>query len=269
MRSESPRNKTVSPRTRRLRVAGALGALLAATLMTGCGQNSGDDTSTATSEAAKVMPNQSGSASASPSSTAQLTEEQTKRKDVLSKVKITFDKAATTAVGEVAGGKLTALGLEGLDGSGKSASPSPKATGTASPSDTASPSHSPSGSPSPSGNSTAPKWMAQVAETDGTVHIVTIDAVSGDVLDSKPEANQSDADKQQTADRIAKVKEMPQQAAQVATDKKKGIVTSVDLDENDSQTLVWKVDVVTKDWKMTTFDVDAEDGKITNEQVKD
>ncbi|WP_031087085.1 PepSY domain-containing protein [Streptomyces sp. NRRL WC-3549] len=244
MRFESPRNKSVSPRTRRLRLAGALGVVLAAALVTGCGQDSGDGTSAATSEAAKVMPNQSGSPSASsgsPTSTAQLTEDQAKRKELLSAVKVPFSKAATTAVGEVSGGKLTELELEGVDDSDMSASPSADASGGA--------------------------WMAHVVEDNGTAHMVTIDAVSGKVLDSKPDTDQSESDKQEMADRIAKAKQTPQQAAKVAMDKKKGTVTSVKLDESDSQALVWQVDVVTKDWKKTTFDVDAENGKITNEEV--
>ncbi|MFD9753311.1 PepSY domain-containing protein [[Kitasatospora] papulosa] len=267
MRFEPRRNQTVSPRTHRLRVAGgALCAVaLAAALVTGCGQNSGDDTAAETSEAAKVLPNQTTSPSGSPSGTAKLTEDQTERKDLLSTVKVTFDSAATTAVGEVSGGKLTDLDLEGLDDeddasgspspSGSSASPSPEASA------------SPSGSPSPSGSSTSPKWIAEVTEKDGTAHKVTIDAVSGDVIDSAPEADQSDADKQKLADQLSKATQTPQQAAKVATDKQPGWVTSMGLDENDSNVLVWQVDVVSKDWNKTTFDIDAAKGTITDEQV--
>ncbi|MER5551915.1 PepSY domain-containing protein [Streptomyces sp. NPDC002793] len=283
MRFEPRRTKTVSPRTRRLRLAG--GALcataLAATLVTGCGQDSGDRTAAETSEAAKVLPNQttspSGSVSGSPSETAQLTEDQSKRKELLSTVKVTFDKAATTAVGEVSGGKLTDLDLEGLDDEDDaSGSPSPTGSPTGSPSpDGASPSPeasvSPSGtgSPSPSGSAGSPKWVAEVVEEDGTAHEVTIDAVSGEVIDSAPDADQSDADKKELADRISKATQTPEQAAKVATDKTKGWVTSIGLDENDSKALVWQVDVVSEDYKKTTFDVDAAKGTITDEQVDD
>ncbi|MFH9467600.1 PepSY domain-containing protein [Streptomyces clavifer] len=276
MRLETRRNKTVSSRTRRLRVVGALCAVLASALVTGCGQDSGDKTAAATSEAAKVIPKQSTTPSGSPSSTAQLTEAQTRRKDFLSTVKVTFDKAATTAVGEVSGGKLTEIDLEGLDdedNASPSASPSESAggDGSASPSPygTPSPSGSASGSPSPSGSSTGPKWIAEVVEKDGTAHTVTIDAVSGDVIDSVPDEDQTDADKQQLADWLTKATQTPQQAAKVATDKKKGTVTSVDLDENDTQTLVWEVDVVTEDWNRTAFEVNAENGKITAEETDD
>ncbi|MDF6022912.1 PepSY domain-containing protein [Streptomyces sp. JH34] len=279
MRFEPRRNKTASPRTRRLRVAGgALCAVaLAAALVTGCGQNSGDDTAAETSEAAKVLPNQTTSPSGSPSGTASLTQDQTERKDLLSTVKVTFDTAATTAVGEVSGGKLTDLDLEGLDDeddasgspspSGTSSSPSPE--GSASPSGTGSASPSGSGSPSPSGSSSSPKWIAEVAEEDGTAHKVTIDAVSGDVIDSAPDADQSDADKKALADQLSQATQTPQQAAKVATDKQPGWVTSVGLDENDSKVLVWQVDVVSKDWNKTTFDVDAAKGTITDQQVDD
>ncbi|MET8176524.1 PepSY domain-containing protein [Streptomyces clavifer] len=276
MRLETRRNKTVSSRTRRLRVVGALCAVLASALVTGCGQDSGDKTAAATSEAAKVIPKQTTTPSGSSSSTAQLTEAQTRRKDFLSTVKVTFDKAATTAVGEVSGGKLTEIDLEGLDdedNASPSASPSESAggDGSASPSPygTPSPSGSASGSPSPSGSSTGPKWIAEVVEKDGTAHTVTIDAVSGDVIDSVPDEDQTDADKQQLADWLTKATQTPQQAAKVATDKKKGTVTSVDLDENDTQTLVWEVDVVTEDWNRTAFEVNAENGKITAEETDD
>lgn len=269
MRFEPRRNKTVSTRTRRLRVVGALCAVLAsATLVTGCGQDNGDETAAATSEAAKVIPQQTTtpyeSPSGSPSGTAaQLTEDQTERKELLSTVKVTYDKAATTAVGEVSGGKLTDLDLEGLDDDDESASPS--ASASASPSGSASPSAT--GSPSPSGSSTGPKWIAEVVEEDGTAHTVSIDAVSGDVIDSVTEAEQSDAEKQELADWVSKAQQTWKQAAKVATDKQKGTVTSLNLDENDSQTLVWQVDVVAADWNRTTFDVDAATGKITNEEV--
>lgn len=278
--------QTVSLRTRRLRVVATMCAVLASALVTGCGQDSGDDTAAATSEAAKVVPKQtttpSQSVSGSPSGTAQLTKDQTERKELLSKVKVTFDKAATTAVGEVSGGKLTELDLEGLDddtdasaspsgtaspGASPSGSPSPGGSATVRPSGTAGTSASPSGSPSPSGSSAAPKWVAEVVEEDGTAHIVHIDAVSGKVIDSAADTNQSDSDKAQLAEWIKKAQQSPTQAAKVATDKKKGTVTSVNLDENSDSTLVWSVGVVSGDWKKTDFEVDAVSGAIVSEQT--
>ncbi|NEE58389.1 peptidase M4, partial [Streptomyces sp. SID8455] len=83
----------------------------AALLLTACGQSSDSATSAAT-EAAKVLPRKT---TASPSATAELTEDQQERKRVLDATKVTFDDAATTAVGEVANGKLVDLDLEGVD----------------------------------------------------------------------------------------------------------------------------------------------------------
>lgn len=242
--------------------------LASATLVTGCGQDSGDETAAATSEAAKVIPKQtttpSESVSGSPSSTGQLTQEQTERKDLLSQVKVTFDKAAKTAVGEVSSGKLTELDIEGLDDD-ESASPSASPGEETSASPGASP--SPNASPGPSGTGAAPKWVAEVVEKDGTAHTVNIDAVSGKVIDSAPVTGQSAEDKSRLAGQLAKAQQTPEQAAKVATDKKKGTVTSVNLDENDDSILVWSVDVVTKDWKKTDFEIDAANGTIVHEQA--
>nr|WP_254667980.1 PepSY domain-containing protein [Streptomyces griseus] len=221
------------------------------------------------------MPNQtaspSGSVSGSPSSTAQLTQDQMARKSFLSTVKVTFDKAATTALGAVSGGKLAELDLKGLDdGNQASGSPSPSGSGSTSPSGSASPSPSTAtGSPSPSGSSAGAKWVAEVVEKDGTAHVVTIDAVSGAVLDSKPVTDQTDAEKQQMSEWIAKAKVTPQQAAKTATDKTKGTVTSADLDENSDQVLVWKVEVVGKDWNKTDFEVDAATDTVIKAEVSD
>ncbi|QNE78917.1 peptidase M4 [Streptomyces finlayi] len=285
MSLEFRRETAVSPRARRLRIAaGALCAVVASALVAGCGQDGGDQTGAATSEAAKVIPKQTtspaGSPSGSPSPGKQLTEDQAERKKLLESTKITFDKAATAAVGAVPDSKLVELDLEGLDddtdrrtdasgsptGSaspGGTASPSGSPAGTASPSGTA----SPAGSPSPSGSGAGPYWVAEVVETDGTAHTVRIDAVSGTVIEEAADADQDAEGKREMADWIAKAKQTPQQAAKVATDKKKGKVTSIGLDTNDDNTLVWAVDVVSADWDKSEFEVDAASGKIVREET--
>ncbi|MEU8678823.1 PepSY domain-containing protein [Streptomyces sp. NPDC048560] len=281
MSLEFRRKTTLSPRARRLRVAaGALCAVVASALVAGCGQEGGDQTGAATSEAAKVIPQQTTSPSPSPSGSPKLTENQTERKNLLQATKVTFDKAAKVAVGAVPNSKLVELDLEGLDDDTDrrtDASESPSPTGTASPAGTASPTGSPtgvatpggtaspSGSPSPSG--TGPQWVAEVVETDGAAHTIRIDGVSGKVIESEPDADQDAADKSQMADWIAEAKQTPAQAAKVATDKKKGTVTSMGLDTNDDDTLVWAVDVVAKDWNKTEFEVDAVSGSIVREET--
>ncbi|GAA2991881.1 PepSY domain-containing protein [Streptomyces fulvorobeus] len=281
MSLEFRRTTTVSARSRRLRIAaGALCAVVASALVAGCGQDGGDQTGAATSEAAKVIPEQTTSPSGSPSPGTQLSEDQAERKKLLETTKITFDKAATAAVGAVPGSKLVELDLEGLDddtdrrtdasasptGSaspGGSASPSGSPAGTASPNGTA----SPSGSPSPSGSGTGPHWVAEVVETDGTAHTVRIDAVSGTVIEESADTGQDAEDKREMADWITKAKQTPEQAAKVATDKKKGKVTSMGLDTNDDNTLVWAVDLVSADWNKTEFEVDAASGTIVREET--
>jgi len=264
MRLEPRRNNRPSPRSRNLRATGAAACLAAAALLlTACGQSSDNATSAAT-EAAKVVPQKT---TASPSATADLTEDQQERKRVLDATEVTFDDAATTAVGEVAGGKLVDLDLEGVDDDDRDESPSPTASG--SPTGSASPTGSPTttGSPSASPGADGPVWVAEVAEKDGTVHTVRINAADGKVIEARVDADQDAEDKKQTADWLAAATQTPEQAAKVATEKKKGTVTSVSLDDNDGNGVVWSVDVVGSDWKKTTFDVDAKNDTIVREET--
>lgn len=279
MTCDSPPKNTGFLRTQRLRAAGAAGVLLAAALLTGCGQDSGDtSTGTATSEAARAVPEQTTTPSDSASATAAMTQDQKDRKKLLDSTKITYDKAVTTAEGAVSGGKVVDLDLRGPgksddDTDRESASPSASASpsgNSASPSGSASASPtatgaSPSASASPA--ATGPEWVATVAAKDGTEHIVRIDAVSGKVVKSTEDSDQDSEDKSRTADWITKAKQTPQQAAKAAMDKKKGTVTSLELDENDKNVLVWSVDVVDKSWNETTVDVDAATGSVTAQET--
>ncbi|WP_333732044.1 PepSY domain-containing protein [Streptomyces sp. IBSBF 3010] len=101
----------------------------------------------------------------------------------------------------------------------------------------------------------------------GTKHKVHVDAVSGKVISSSEDTDQSTSDKAKTAKRITQAKQTPQQAAKAALAKQQGTVTALDLDDNDQGTLVWKTDVVTKDWKKTTFDIDASNGSVTHQET--
>ncbi|GAT81622.1 hypothetical protein FM21_14700 [Streptomyces sp. F-3] len=192
------------------------------------------------------------SPSPSPSPSPSLNREQEERRELLSQAKVTWEKAAETAVGEVSGSKLVALELgRGRDGA------------------TASPDTSPSpGAPDTSPSPGTPRWEARVAAADGTLHRVDIDAVNGEVLRSEAEADQEADDKREVADRLNQAEQTPEQAVKTATDKVKGTVTGLELEENDNQELVWSVDVVnTDDWNKTTVDVDAVNGEIVREQA--
>ncbi|MGW0776739.1 PepSY domain-containing protein [Streptomyces sp. NPDC002835] len=181
-----------------------------------------------------------------------LTDDQAERRALVPAATVTWDKAADTAVGEVAGSKLVEIELTRYQ-SGGPASPSPSPA-------------SPSPSPSPSPG--APAWAVDVATEDGTVHTVHVDAASGQVLGSRQESDQSADEKRRITDRLAQAKTTPEQAVQTATGRTDGTVTAVELDNDDADKLIWSVDVVTQaDWNKTTFDIDATNGKILREQV--
>lgn len=217
-------------------------------LLTACSNS--DTTASDAAVAAQTSPGltspPTASPSPSPSPSPSLNREQAERKDLLSQAKVTWEQATDTAVGEVPDGKLVALEL-----------------GRAHREATASPD-----TPSPASSPGAPEWEAMVAAADGTVHRIDIDAVSGEVLRSEAEADQGEDDKREVTDRLNRAEQTPEQAVRTATDKVKGTVTGLELDENDDQQLVWSVDVVnTEDWNKTTVDVSATDGKIVREQM--
>ncbi|MET7274768.1 PepSY domain-containing protein [Streptomyces flaveolus] len=179
-------------------------------------------------------------------------EDKAERKALVPMAKVTWDKAADTAVKEVSGSKLVDLELKKTS-----------AEATASPTGSPMPS-----TPNPAPSTGAAEWEAKVATSDGTVHRIDIDAVSGKVFRTQVEADQDADDKKEIADRLGKATQTPQQAVKVATGKAKGTVTGVELDENDNQQVMWAVDVVdTNNWNETTVGVDATNGKILSEKV--
>ncbi|WP_217139794.1 PepSY domain-containing protein [Streptomyces sp. AC627_RSS907] len=237
------------PPLRSMAVICALGG--AVLLMTGC--TNADTARSSVAEAAQTTPptdTSSPTDTTSPSPTSSLTEDQAERKALVPMAKVTWDKAADTAVKEVPEGKLVALELK------RTSADATTSTGSPSPS-----------TPNPAPSQDAPEWEAKVAASDGTVHRVDIDAVSGKVFRTQAEDQDSD-DKQKVSDRLGKATQTPEQAVKAATDKTKGTVTGVELDENDDQQLLWSVDVVSTDnWNKTTVDVDATNGKILREHV--
>ncbi|MET9514575.1 PepSY domain-containing protein [Streptomyces sp. NPDC002994] len=241
-----------TPRARRVRTAGVLyvaAATAAAALLTGCG-NSGDDK---TARAAAGQPDVRQTPSPSPTGSPRLTEDQAARKALVPTAKVTADKAAATAVGEVPDSTLLSIELKR---SARGADP------------TASPTGSPSPSPSPSPGARRSVWVAEVSEKDGTEHTVRIDAASGDVIRSRTDAGQDADDKAERAEWLTKIKQTPEQVAKAATDRKKGTVTSMELDDADSGDVIWSVEVVTtNDWNKTTFDIDATTGEVLSEDV--
>ncbi|MEV5551148.1 PepSY domain-containing protein [Streptomyces sp. NPDC052309] len=225
----------------------ALGGSL---LLTAC--SNADTARSSVAEAAQTeSPTGSPTGTASPSPTQPLTEDQAERKALIPMAKVTWDKAADAAVKEVPDGKLVHLELK------RFSTESTESPGTPSPS-----------TPAPAPSQDAPEWEAKVASADGTVHRIDVDAVTGEVFRTQIEPDQDADDKREVADRLSQAEQTPEQAVKVATDKTKGTVTSVELDENDDRQLLWSVDVVnTDDWNKTTYDIDAKNGKILREHV--
>ncbi|MGW8064064.1 PepSY domain-containing protein [Streptomyces ziwulingensis] len=239
------------PPLRSMAVLCALGSSVL--LMTGC--TNADTTRSSVAEAAQTTSptstaSDSASPSPSPSPSASLTEDQAERKALVPMAKVTWDKAADTAVKEVPEGKLVDLELK------RTSAEATASTGSPSPS-----------MPNPAPSQGAPEWEAKVAAADGTVHRIDIDAVSGKVFRTQAEDQDAD-DKQQVADWLDKATQTPQQAVKAATDRAKGTVTHVELDENDDRKVMWSVDVVSTDtWDKTTVGVDATNGEVLSEDV--
>ena len=113
-----------------------------------------------------------------------------------------------------------------------------------------------------------PRWDTQVATSDGTVRSVRVDAVTGKADQPHTESDEEGDDRRELAGWLKRATVTAEQAARTATDKKKGTVTSIELDDSDDGKLMWFVDVVTTtDWNKTTFDIDATNRKILREHV--
>ncbi|WP_338674456.1 PepSY domain-containing protein [Streptomyces sp. SCSIO 30461] len=224
----------VSPSTLRLRAALPTCVLVcSALLVTACSGDEGTKGSAA-------APTADASSSPSPGDTSEDNGNLAELKALLPAAKITWDKAASIAVGEVSGSELVEIDLTRFQrGSTVSPAPSPG----------------------------SPEWAADVATADGTVHRVLVDAVSGQVLQSEPETDQDADDKRAVAGMLAKAQVTAEQAVKTATDKQQGTVTDVHLDSGDN-TPVWSVDIVNQnDWRFANVDVDATSGKILRAQV--
>ncbi|MFD5393767.1 PepSY domain-containing protein [Streptomyces sp. NPDC127097] len=115
------------------------------------------------------------------------------------------------------------------------------------------------------GTPASPYWDTVVGTTDGKAYEVRVDAVSGQAQKPQPQSDDPD-DKQQLAARLSKATVTAQQAAETATEKTKGTVTTIELgdaDHGNNDTVAWTVGVVTTDdWNETTYEIDATNRKV-------
>ncbi|WP_223206002.1 PepSY domain-containing protein [Streptomyces xanthii] len=219
-----------SNRLARGRAVGVLCAVAASlSLLSACSSDDGDDTSSGTKQADRAA--EQAAATASASASPRLSEDQAERRKLITATKVDWDKAAMTAEKEVSGGKLLEIEL-GDDDQGN------------------------------------PEWDAEVVASDGTSTDVRIDGVTGKVTKSEKDKDQDAGDKKENTDKLAAAEITSMKAAETATDRKKGTVTSVGLDDSDGGPTVWAVDVVTPaTWVKTTFDIDAGNGKVLHENI--
>ncbi|MGA5170546.1 MULTISPECIES: PepSY domain-containing protein [Streptomyces] len=202
-------------------------AAATAPLLTGCG-NADEPRVTA------AAPSAPGTATAT-APPRRTTRDQAERKALIQATEIPWDKAAGTAVAGVRDGRLTEIEL-------RWARPTVA---------------------SPGAGPRTPEWDTAVAAPDGTLHTVRVDAVSGQVTESRVDPGQDQDDKRELTARLAAATVTPRQAADTATGRTKGTVTALQPDD-----AVWSVDVVTTgDWNKTTYDVDARTGKVVRRHV--
>ncbi|MFF9784306.1 MULTISPECIES: PepSY domain-containing protein [unclassified Streptomyces] len=171
---------------------------------------------------------QKRAAPATASPTGSLSADQAQRKALVPKAKVDYGQALKAAVAAVPSSEAIAAELKGTPAS--------------------------------------PYWDTVVATTDGAAYAVRVDAVSGKAEQPRPQSDDPE-DKQQLAARLTTATVTAQQAAQTATEKTKGTVTTIELgdadhgDNNDS--VAWTVGVVTTDdWYETTYEIDAVNRKV-------
>ncbi|WP_399934165.1 PepSY domain-containing protein [Streptomyces kanamyceticus] len=222
------RNGSVSG-LRRLPASRGTGLLCAAAAAAALLTGCGDD---GDDGAAKTGSAEAAPVPSAPAATAtgNLTEDQSERKALIPKAKVGYEDALRTAVAAVPKSKPVSIELKG---------PVDK-----------------------------PTWETEVATTDGAAHTVRVDAVTGKADKAQAKKDEDADDKRELADRLRKATVTAQQAAETATGKTKGTVSSIELEDSDGGAPKWSVDVVTTDdWNKTTFDIDATNRKILREHV--
>jgi len=100
------------------------------------------------------------------------------------------------------------------------------------------------------------EWEVETLAEDGTWHEVTIDAANGEVVAARQEQDRQDADEARDALRGSRTDLL--EAAKAAGDARRGIVTSVSLDDD---TCTWEVEFH-KDGSDHEVHVDPANGAI-------
>lgn len=114
-------------------------------------------------------------------------------------------------------------------------------------------------------------WDVDVLGKDGKWHDLTLDAGNGRVLnqhiDHDDDGDGDDHGQARVRDQLKGATTDAAAAARAGA--AHGVVTSVDLDDDDRSAAVWEVETVTKDGKEHTFLVDPRSGKLTAAVAED
>ncbi|MEU0213974.1 PepSY domain-containing protein [Streptomyces sp. NPDC006265] len=141
-------------------------------------------------------------------------------------VEVDYERAIRLSVAEVTGGELVALELKDPD-------------------------------------SDSPVWESRIADQDGQLTTVRLDATRGDVLGTSSGPAQSDSERQELVRLFTDARLLPGQAAREAADTANGeVITAIELEQRDG-TPVWEVSVLgVADESATVHVVDARTGEV-------
>ncbi|MFJ7150292.1 PepSY domain-containing protein [Streptomyces sp. NPDC100445] len=148
------------------------------------------------------------------------------RPEALPQVEARYDRAVLTALSEVPGTKVFSVRVADL-------------------------------------SSQKPVWLTRVAEPNGTVHTVRVDAIHGRFVDTSVPADQSSARKSRIAALIASAKVLPHDAVDKVKEPDFGKVTDVSLEKGYQGRTVWSVTIDTVQGGQThVYQIDAVTSKV-------
>ncbi|WP_171108709.1 MULTISPECIES: PepSY domain-containing protein [Streptomyces] len=141
-------------------------------------------------------------------------------------VEIDHERAIRLSVAEVTGGELAALKLQDPE-------------------------------------SVSPVWESRIADREGQLRTVRIDATRGEVLGTSPGPDLTDSERQELTRLLEEARLLPGQAAREVADTTNGaVVPAIELDGRDGEP-VWKVSVLgVGDESATVHVVDARTGEV-------
>ncbi|MEU0112638.1 PepSY domain-containing protein [Streptomyces bobili] len=112
-----------------------------------------------------------------------------------------------------------------------------------------------------------PVWLTQVADENGTVQAVRVDAVDGRFLSASSPADQSPAQKSRTAALVASAKVLPEDAVDKVKKPDFGKVTDVSLGSYQGRT-VWSVTIATvRSGQTRTYQIDAATSEVVRSRT--